>query len=191
MLIGCASLKLYNIPFAGVLLVLIFSTLAVLCLMMGYVLFADGNVKKQNNLVTVLSGIFLFAALVGILFKLMYWPFCSEMIFAGGAGLAIISILIHYYFSKNSPEELVGYYKKMLIRTSVMSFICFVFLSIPVSTFIGIQYRHDPEHVRLMSRWMENPDNPRYEEEFFNYKNREFIQNERELQRQDSLRRMR
>lgn len=43
----------------------------------------------------ILFIIFLFAALVGVLFKIMHWPLVNELLYGGGIGAAImLAVLI-------------------------------------------------------------------------------------------------
>jgi hypothetical protein len=90
-LLGFGSIfKIFHWPGAGIILVLGFFVLCFLFLPTSiYILYKE--TKSQKNLITYLSG-FLAATLysAGVLFKVMHYPFGSELLFAG----IFISVII-------------------------------------------------------------------------------------------------
>ena len=94
----------------------------------GFYFFSDKNFKTQNIGISIVFGWLLSVCIIGILFKLMYWPGSSPMLLIGTlTAVPLIGVAILLYIK--STDVLKNYYKNLLIRTSVLfllSLLCFL-----------------------------------------------------------------
>mgnify|MGYP006170625555 CR=1 FL=1 len=120
--------KLMHWPGAGVLMVLSLLGLALCYFPLGFYFLSDKNFKTQNIGISIVFGWLLSVCIIGILFKLMYWPGSSPMLLIGTlTAVPLIGVAVLLY--KKSTDILKNYYKNLLIRTSVLflfSLLCFL-----------------------------------------------------------------
>ena len=164
-------LKLQNIPFASVLYVMSLSSLSVMYFMMGSYFFCDVNFKRQKLPLSIVSGILLAIAVIGLQFKMQFWPGTSGLLLIGCIAAPAIA-LISYYLRAKDSGELGKYYSNMLLRSSIIGSLCLLFICTPDGAIIRYQYRDDPEYARLFSLHVENRDNKDYFRQLREYNER-------------------
>lgn len=153
--------KFLHWPGTGPLLVISLSTITMLYFPAAFYFFCDQVIKRQNLLLSIVSGLFLSLIPLGILFKIMYWPGGQFYLLIGTVTAPIILAIIYFLKSKTA-DDLKTYYKNMFLRTSILTALTIVFYLTPTSTLIKIQYWDDPELARLKTLHYTNPDNEEY-----------------------------
>jgi hypothetical protein len=104
---------------------------------------------------------------MGILFKLMFWPFSAVYL---QMGMAVPILLIVAISLKSSGGEILKYYfNNMILRLSIISFLVIMLFFTSSVTLVKIIHSDDPERVRLQTQFMMNPDNEEYKKEFNEY----------------------
>lgn len=159
-------MKIFHVPFASILLVLTLSGLAILYFGFGFYLFSLNNLKEQNLPLSIAGGVFLSMGIIGILFKLMYWP-GADMMLVIPLPLILMFFLLPFFFFKNS--DIRRYYHRMQIRTGVVGLLCLVLYFTPNSTLLALQHWDNPELARLKAKAYDNPDNQQYKLELQEY----------------------
>jgi hypothetical protein len=100
------------------------------------------------------AGIALSIVVIGLLFKVMFWPGGSFMLLAGCLALIIAAIIggIRLRTSKSAfPARLL---KRAVIFGS-LGLLCFF---LPSNFFLKIKYRQHPEYVKAVEAASANPD---------------------------------
>ena len=164
-------LKLQNIPFASVLYVMTLSTLSVLYFMAGSYFFSDVQFKRQKLPLSIVSGISLAIALIGLEFKMQFWPGTTVLLLIGCIAAPAIAIISYYLRSKDSGD-LVKYYSNMVLRSSIIGSLCWLFMFTPDGAIIRYKYQDDPEYARLYTLHVENPGNNDYFKQLREYEDR-------------------
>lgn len=129
-LIGVA-LKFAHIPGGGALSILSISITSFFYLIGSYFLFdpkksieVSGTTYYKASstrvVVTMLTGLSLNIALVGLLFKLMHWPGAAVMLIFGLLGLLPITIISVIKYSRLGDD----FFKQIAIRNGVLMVIC-------------------------------------------------------------------
>jgi len=147
--------KLMHLPLAGLIL-----TISLMSLAMFYgisviykVATSVGNntlsqTAKNSIPLSVVSSMFLGILIIGILFKLMFWPMSGIMLLFGIMGTTVIFIVtLILFFTK---KDLKPFCKELLIRVGSWLFVGILLYSTSTETLIKIQYRDDPELARLI-----------------------------------------
>ncbi len=167
--------KLMHWPGAGVLMVLSLLGLALCYFPFGFYFFSDKIFKTQNIGISIVFGWLLSVCIIGILFKLMYWPGSSPMLLIGTlTAVPLIGVAILLYIK--STDVLKNYYKNLLIRTSVLflfSLLCFL---LPNSVLINHYFAHEPELKELYLKEQENLEDENIQKEIQAYKAKQFEQ---------------
>jgi hypothetical protein len=120
-------LKLLHIPGGSTFSVLFIGILSMFYFAGGFFLFKtddtavdDGFLYKKTNSARVFgsiaTGLSLSAALVGILFKVMYWPGAAVQLIFGLFCLLVIGIICLIKYLKDNP----GYYRTIGIRVAIV-----------------------------------------------------------------------
>jgi len=167
--------KLMYWPFSGVLLVISLGTLAMIYFGGGFYFFSDKKISRQNFPLSIISGVFLAFVVLGILFKLMYWPF-SHIYLLVGTYTTPVLLIITYLLKSKATEELKVYYKNIFLRISVWALLCVTFFLTPTSVLLKIQHRNDPELARLKTQLFSDNTNIEYKKQLDDY-----------IRKQDSL----
>ena len=155
-------------PFAGPLLVVSLSTIAMLYFPGGFYFFCDKNIERQNLPISVISGFFLSFIPVGVLFKLLFWPNPQIFLLVGIVTAPVFLVLI--YFSKsNASEDLKIYYRNMFLRVSVLTILVVTLYLTPITALIQIRNRHNPELAKLKIQHFTNPENEEYKKQLDDY----------------------
>jgi len=152
------TLKFFNVP--GSILLLIFSlfTLSLLYFPFGFYFFSDKNLNRQNTPLSVLGGMVLSIAVLGILFKLLFWPGGSIQLLTAFI-LTPLLFLICFFLSRKNNEDLKIYYKNYKLRIIFWFALTVIFMTVTGRQLIILQYRTSPER-ELKLKAHEHPDDP-------------------------------
>lgn len=161
------AFKFMNWPGSGILLLGSTFTTSLLYCFFSFYFFSEGGIKNQNLGLTIISGVFLAFVPIGLLLKLLYWS-GDQMYLAIGAGLTLITLLINLIL-KGKREELQTYYRRMIIRSSVLFTLALLFFIVPRTTLIKIQYSNEPELAKLKVLYYSNPQNEEYKRQHDDY----------------------
>lgn len=174
-------LKVFNLPGAGLLLILSLSTLS-LFYYLSFALFngirlrdifksnayAHTNAKKIIGAVGL--GFALSALVMGSLFKLQFYPGAAVQLVTGLLATAIIFTIatIVYYRKPNA------YYKSIFKRVVAIGGIGLILYLTPSSSLVDIFYWNQPEMAAIHKKVLKNPRNDSLKKEL-NKKQREKI----------------
>ncbi len=161
-------LKLMSWPFAGEVLVLSLSSLSMIYFYGGFYFFRDKKNKKSNRTLSIVSGVVLSVITIGFMFKVQYWVFASELLSVGFAA-ALVLLVVTFLFKMNAQEELISYYKNMIIRTAIATTISGLFYFTSTATLVHIQYRNNPEEARVKALFYTDPSNNDYRRQYDAY----------------------
>ena len=160
--------KLMLWPFGGVLVVISLGGIGMMYFPGAFYFFSDKNISRQNIALSIISGLFLAFVVLGILFKLQYWP-GSHLYLLIGTYTSPVLLIITYILKSTSTEELKRYYSSMLLRIGVLTLLSLLFFLTPTSTILKIQYRHDPELARLKILHYSDHANMEYKKQHDDY----------------------
>ncbi|MCW1148654.1 GldL-related protein [Flavobacterium lacisediminis] len=167
--------KLMHWPGGGPLMVLSLTFLAFCYFPFGFYFFSDKTFKNQKIGVSILFGWLLSVAIIGIEFKLMFWPGSKVMLLVGCMSAAIL-LLAGFSLFKKSNEDLKNYYKNLLTRTVVIFVFATICLILPNSVLINHYYSNEPELRELYLKQQENPEDENIQMEIQAYKAKQYEQ---------------
>ena len=167
--------KLMHWPGAGVLMVLSLTFLALCYFPFGFYFFSDKNFKNQKIGISILFGWLLSIAIIGIEFKLMFWPGSQVMLLVGCMSAAVL-LLAGFSLFKKSDEDLKNYHKNLFTRTVVIFVLAMICLLLPNSVLINHYYANEPELRELYLKQQENPQDENIQKEIQEYKAKQFEQ---------------
>lgn len=161
-------LRIFHLPGGGLLTVLSLFVLSVFYIVGGYWLLAYGTKKEStyenNTALSILAGIALCFAIIGVLFRLMIWPGDFVELIAGcvftGAVLIAGAILF-----KGKPN----YYRQLFIRVGAVFFISLILLFVSGMDVYRFVHRDDPALIEKFGKVKENPDDSAAAEDYYNY----------------------
>ncbi len=149
----------YNLwPGGSVFVILSLLGIAFCYFPLGFYFINDKPVFKKKVGLSILYGWLLSIALIGILFKIMFWPGAGPMLVIGGISL-IPLLIVAVVLNNKSDEESKVFNRNLLIRTSTIAFLTFFYFLIPSESILKFQYRNDPTLYELRLNEL-NSDNP-------------------------------
>ena len=119
--------------------------------------YKDTNAKRIIGAIGL--GFFISLLIMGILFKLQFWPFAITKLFTGLVGTGIIFSIALIFYSRNNSK----YYKRVFTRIFIYGSLGLVFYLIPTATIFDIYYRNVPEHAKKL---LADPYNIELQKEF-------------------------
>ena len=125
--------KLMHWPFAGLILTISLTSLAMFYIASAFNAFED---KDKNRGLSVVCGIFMSITTIGILFKFMHWPMANIQLLVGAIPLPILFLVTLLLKLKQKDEILQTYYKNMLLRLGIFIILLFLFINTTNVTFI-------------------------------------------------------
>ena len=146
-------------------------TLAILYFPVAFYFFCDKTIKRQNLVLSVVSGLFLALVPLGVLFKVMYWSGGQTYLSVSLVTSPIILAII-YFLKLKTSEELKTYYQNMFLRTSILTCLTIIFYLTSTSTLLKIQYWDDSELARLKTLYYTDPTNQKYKKQHDDYLSR-------------------
>jgi hypothetical protein len=160
-------MRLMNWPGNSVLVMFPLIILAFLYFPFGFYFFRN-KVLSQNLLLSILAGLSLSIALIGILFKLQYWS-AGNMYNSIGTITALVVLLTMFLLKNKASEAFIKYYQNMLLRSVVIVIVSSLLFFTDTATLLKIQYRKDPELAKLKTLYYLNPQNSEYKKEHDEY----------------------
>lgn len=145
-------------PGGGALMVLSLTILTLCYFPFGFYFLNDKPVFKQKLGTSILYGWLLTIAIIGIEFKLMYWPGYAQMLLIGIMTTAILLIVAYMMHKKATTEETKLYHKNLLLRTLILFFCALVCFLIPEKTIINMSFQNDEKLKELYIKKSENPN---------------------------------
>lgn len=161
-----AILKLHLITGGAVLLLLSMSTLSLFYYLFGVGLLNDFSFKEtftrssyENQssmriIGTAVTGMAMGVLVIGILFKLMFYP-GSELNILFGLIIGLVIVLVAY--SKYKEKDPV-FFKKIFKRVMLVGGIALVFVLIPEAALVNYQYKNHPKYIEAYEAYVEKPD---------------------------------
>lgn len=146
--------KLEHWPLASFLLIIGTSTLS-LSYWLSPLWFGAPGRKDQITSVSMISGLVLSVALMGILFKLQYWPLSGFYLFLALIGCPAV-IIMQLGLAKDKLE-LARYRRALLTRTLAIAVPAILLYFTPSTTLVKIQYHDDPIMAKLMIERVQHP----------------------------------
>jgi hypothetical protein len=175
-------MKLNQLPFSGPILIIALGTLAVFFVINGFQrvdgkLYSTGVLDelqeerevKQYGLLNIATGILLAIACIGILFRLMYWPFSKPYLSAATVGLAVVFGWMYFIRSKMTAGEMKRKYLFKLAHVAVFFVFAAALNFTSLKAQIDIENWNDPELARIKYQYMSNPHNETYRQEYLDY----------------------
>lgn len=155
------------VPGGSALTVLTLSALAILYMYFSFALFNNvslRNVSKKGTFAglgklriigAAASGVALALTIIGIMFKIQFWPGGEIQLRIGLLGLVIVSAIgIFKYIKTKSP-----FYVNILKRIIIVGGLGLILVLSPKLSWFEIRYRNHPEYVEAMQKATANPEN--------------------------------
>jgi hypothetical protein len=170
--------KFMHWPFGGVLTVLGLSSLSIVYFFLGQKLFLssesdqinqanvdeldadllendeDTSPKNKGKFISVLAGISLAVVIIGLLFKIQFWPMANQHLAIGLLGLLASTVLSIYKYQLTKSKLFVS----ILKRTLVIGAFGLVMYSISDDTWLVIRYGNHPEYIEAVRAARANPE---------------------------------
>lgn len=160
-------LNLFLTPYSGVLTVLSLSALSAMYMYFSFALFngvrlrhifkkaSYKEIPAMRIVGAVLTGFALAATIMGLLFKIQYWPGANVNLAVGVIGLAIVLIVGAIKYSMTKSKYYTGIFK----RIAVYGGLGLILLILPRHTWLEFKYRNHPGYVEAFKKAMADPDN--------------------------------
>jgi hypothetical protein len=129
--------KIFHWPGGSMLLILSLMGLSFCYFPLGFVFFKTKGMKNEKAGVSIVFGWLLTVSIIGILFKLMYWPGAAFMLIIGTMTSFFLSIIAYVLYNK-SEETFKKYHKNLLLRTIVLGIMSFLLIITPTTSIIRI-----------------------------------------------------
>lgn len=136
-------MKALHLPMSSLLLVVSLSLLGMLYLFLAWLVFPSPTRRDQLVLLSVLGGFVMSLATMGILFKLLFWPFRAFYLLLAVMGLAVL--LISLFIIRSTRPDLSRYSRGMLFRAVPLLVACGALLALSDARLTAFYYRDDPE----------------------------------------------
>jgi len=155
------------IPGGELLTLLSLLALSMFYMFFSFMLFNDMRLKDLSDktimselsiwriMGSILSGVALSCAIIGLLFNLQQYPGAYIMSYFGWAGLLIAVTLAAIRYTQTKST----FYKRFLPRAISFFFLMFFIILMPRETLFKIKYRNHPDYVKAHMELIEDPDN--------------------------------
>ncbi len=182
------ALKYFHIPGSTIIIILSFSILSAF-----YYLFSfahlngigfRGIFKKDSYRQTTIKRILLAVALgfslsiliIGMLFKIQFWPGALMTLSAGLILCSIVFLFTLFFFLRNK----IMAYKRFFIRIYIYGILGLILFLIPQTSLIDVYYRKNPDYAEIYKKHIENPDDEEIKEEMLQKREEMYQQKEEE-----------
>lgn len=112
--------RLMHWPGGAFLLIIAIGILSMVYFPFGFYFLSGRTIQQQSVPLSLGVGMGLSTTIVGILFKLMHWPGALVMLIVGNVTVVVLWFVVRALDKKNQDESLVGYYKNMMVRMTVI-----------------------------------------------------------------------
>jgi hypothetical protein len=155
------------LPGGNVLTVLSLSVLAILYFYCGLLLFNDirlraafkkisyAGISTSRKIGSIGTGFALATIVIGILFKIQYWPGANVMLMDGFAMLVIVCIVAGFKYPKNKSE----YYNRIFKRAAIFGGFGLLLMIVPPYSWSQLKYRNHPAYRDALKNSGEDPTN--------------------------------
>ena len=165
--------KALHISDGGLIFILSSYGLSLIYLFGAFYFFCDGSIKRQNLPLSIISGILLSIAPVGILYKMEYivdgMPWLVAAVAA--SGIVLVAVLL---LRNRAGEELKTYYTNMRARSLFLFILTAILLLIPTRALMHLEYYNDPQYAELKANCYDNPDNKLSQKALVDYANQHY-----------------
>lgn len=163
------AMRLLHIQGAEGIMIVALGGLALMYLLFGWYFFSTDGIRNQSLLMSIIAGILLAIAPVGILFRLLYWQ-GGKMQVMFGAMFALITFFVTLLLKTTSEtQRLQPYYKNMLVRSAVLFVICTGLFFTTRTQLIKMEHWNDPRMGELKARCYRQPDNVQARRDYEQY----------------------
>lgn len=138
------------------LLILGLSLLSVLYFLLAVLLLPRPGRKDQVVALSIVAGVALSVACIGVLFKVQLWPLSTFQFIAAIVGLSIV--LVTGLALRSSRPVLRPYFKGLLLRVVPMLIICIILSMVSAEGLMAFYYRDRPDIAPLMVRSLQVGD---------------------------------
>tara|TARA_Y100000590_G_C15293588_1_gene853526 strand:- start:68 stop:649 length:582 start_codon:yes stop_codon:yes gene_type:complete len=109
--------------------------------------------SKSSIVISILTGVALSFTLVGIIFKLLFWPGAEINLMIGLTGLLIASLTgtTKLFMTRDS------FYGNILKRTVTYGLVAFIIYLLPEFTLLEYRFRDYPDYVEAYKKAIKNP----------------------------------
>ena len=162
--------RMLHFPFSGPITVISLATLACVYIIGAFEILIIKEGEKPYTFLNIATGFLLAIACIGILFRLMYWPFSKIHLTIAYVGLPIVFMGLYVVKEKVVFKETAKMYLLKLIRVTAFFAVAATLYSISLKTQIAIENWDDAEMARLKYKYISNQSNPQYKEEYLQYR---------------------
>lgn len=149
---------LMNWPGHAILMLLGLGGLSIIYFPGGFYFLRIGETSTREIIVSILAGMVFSVVVMGILFKMMFWPGRTVMLSSGVLFLVAILAVLVLLRPKNN-EGATQFYISMLIRAMALLMLCSFFYLLDSYTLLKVHHRDDPEMARLKYEMYSDFDN--------------------------------
>ncbi len=136
----------------------------------GFYVLGEPGYRRNMLLISIIAGILLSTVPLGILFRLMYWPLSkTQVMFGGMFSLIILVVAFILNVSTDNPEHMRSFYKKLMIRSTVLLVVSSILFFVSRAQLLRIEYWDDAKMAALKTRYYRFPDNVSAKQELTNY----------------------
>jgi hypothetical protein len=154
-------IKFLHYPGGMQLMLLSMGALSMVYFYFAFYFFSEKKIANQNIALTIPSGIAFAIIVIGILFKLQYWPGNGFLYLLIGLISTPIILIFTNILQKRAgdaaSDELKLYYKRMTRRAIVMFCLSALFFFTPSETILLAQYRN-PQLAHLKALYYSSHD---------------------------------
>ena len=189
--------KYMHWPGGNFLLVLSLSIMSIVYFPLSFYFFsANKKINGHPILFSLIAGMFLSSGILGIEFKLLYWPGSGVMLLTGIVGVIFVSIVSGIKLAGFNKEELnvsegvevdenviddelikieslkynpIKYYQRMLIRSSIIGGVSIILYFTSRDTMLELQYGNHPKLIELKKRCFDGDDSACEEMQEYSY----------------------
>jgi hypothetical protein len=166
-------MRILIVPGRGLVLVIGFSSLAIMYQFLGFAFFNDiplTNIFKKASyqgisvlriIGTVALGLSLSVGLLGILFKFQFYPGAGFMLLEGSIFISLCFIVALIRYNRNKSKS----YKIIFTRIAIVGGFALVLSLIPKMLFFETLQRNHPEYVHAVKNLNNDPTNKEFQNE--------------------------
>ena len=125
-------LKILHLHGSGLILIFSLVTLGIIYFPTAFYFFCDKSIKNQNFALSIISGFFFSLIPIGILFNVLKWPGEGKLYLLIGAVTLPVIFIVTILLRNKSSENLKVYYKNMIIRIILLTFLTVIFYILPI-----------------------------------------------------------
>lgn len=161
--------KIADWPGSGPIMVLSLLFLTFCYFPFGFYFLNEKNVFKQKLGTSIIYGWLLATPIIGILFKLMYWPGYGPMLMVGTITTAILLVVAYIMHKKATTEEAKLYHTNLLSRTLILFICSLAFFLISEKSIMNFTFQNNEKLKSIYLKNLENPNEIQFQKEIKEY----------------------